>query len=259
MLTPWDDHEFVLLSNTISQKANNSERKTYTHADGQTTHPFSFTCTLLPPNLTPASWPHLLSMMLCSCCVSQPPSGLRIIAHKIPLAQNHLSVSHHLLLCGFFFHSLTLDREEWKESRKWEYVIVRLLLIRCVKFLGRSLIFEVRISNFFFLLSCFFFVHDYLTNCHQQEPTPTNHKPTSVGALAFMYPLKSSQNFKHHTITETICSWQKHASAKAWGKSQSPAVKQSHILTPGIKTKTYISVFFKTSILSLHLIPFLCT
>lgn len=34
-----------------------------------------------------------------------------------------------------------------------------------------------------------------------------------------IYPLKSSQNSKHHTITETICSWQNHACARAWGKS----------------------------------------
>jgi hypothetical protein len=56
-------------------------------------------------------------------------------------------------------------------------------------------------------------------------------------------PLKSSQNFKHHTITETICSWQSYALSRAWDKSQLVAMvspKQPYIPTPGIKTKTFL-------------------
>jgi hypothetical protein len=85
-------------------------------------------------------------------------------------------------------------------------IIVR-LLPRGVEFLGASLIFNVRISNFFLL---FPFAQDYLTNCNQQQSTAMNQQPTlPLGTLAFIYPLKSSQNSRCHTITETILSWQK--------------------------------------------------
>ena len=55
------------------------------------------------------------------------------------------------------------------------------------------------------------------------------------------YSLKSPQNSKCHTITETICSWQSSASARARGKSPitaSDSLNQPHSPTPGIKTKT---------------------
>jgi hypothetical protein len=61
---------------------------------------------------------------------------------------------------------------------------------------------------------------------NQQLPT------TVLGTLTFMYPLKSSQNSKSHTIAEIVCSWQKHASARAQGKQLSAAadsLKQSPI------------------------------
>ena len=77
-----------------------------------------------------------------------------------------------------------------------------------------------------------------------------------LGDLAFIYTLKSLQNSKHHTITETICSWQNHTSARARGKSSS-APWSSLLSQPGIKTKTHsynISVFFKeTKILTTDL------
>ena len=60
-------------------------------------------------------------------------------------------------------------------------------------------------------------------------------------------PSKRSQNSKFHTIEETISSWQHHASARAWGKSQSAAVdspKQPRIPIPGIQTKKRILITF---------------
>jgi len=62
---------------------------------------------------------------------------------------------------------------------------------------------------------------------------------------------RSQRGFsKCHAISEIICSWQNHTSARAWGKSRSAAVdsqKQPHIPTPGIKMKSCsynISVVF---------------
>ena len=84
------------------------------------------------------------------------------------------------------------------------------LLVRGTEFCEASLIFAIRISNFFF-------VHTYLTNPDQQAPTATNQQPTthpdSLGALALIHPLKDPQNPQCHIITETICCWQNHASA----------------------------------------------
>ena len=57
-------------------------------------------------------------------------------------------------------------------------------------------------------------------------------------ALVFIYPLKSPQNYKHQTITETICSWQNDIPARAQDKSQSAAedsLKQPHIPHLGLK------------------------
>ena len=62
-----------------------------------------------------------------------------------------------------------------------------------------------------------------------------------------MYILSNNpQNFKHHTITETICSWQNHAPARARAKSSSAAMdnmKQAHIPHLGLKWK-YILIIF---------------
>jgi hypothetical protein len=119
------------------------------------------------------------------------------------------------------------------------------LIPRGVEFLGASLIFAVRVSNFFFSS-----LHTWLDKPQQTAPN-SNHLPTgqpaaapSMGkgvALAFVYPLKSPLNFKCHTLTEIICSWQNHALARAQGKSQSPAVKQPISPYLGLKQKhTYI-------------------
>ena len=123
-----------------------------------------------------------------------------------------------------------------------------LLLIRGLKFLGANLIFAVKMSNLYLLNK------PQSTATNQQEPTTTNYKhplPKPSWVLAFICPLKSPKNSKRQTITETIYSWQNHASARAGGKSQSAAVdslKQPRIPTPGIKMKTHsynISVFLK--------------
>lgn len=94
------------------------------------------------------------------------------------------------------------ERDPWVKSMVGKGVMLSLdyfLLIRDIKFVEASLIFAVRISNFFF-------VHDYLINCHQQQPTKTQHFSR---ALAFIYSLRSSQDSKRHTTAETICTWQK--------------------------------------------------
>jgi hypothetical protein len=55
-----------------------------------------------------------------------------------------------------------------------------------------------------------------------QQATSGNKQPPltpPLGALTFMYPLKSSQNSKHDTITGIILGWQNHASVRAGGKS----------------------------------------
>ena len=118
----------------------------------------------------------------------------------------------------YSFNPLKLDRtEKGIEGKGTTLTLDLFLLIRAVESVGESLIFAFRISSFFFC--CSFFAHDYLTNSDQQQPT-NNQEPTlSLRALAFIHPLKSSQNSKCHTITETICSWQNHAPARAQGKS----------------------------------------
>lgn len=85
------------------------------------------------------------------------------------------------------------------------------------------------------------------TSLNGQQLTPP------LGALTFMYPLKSSQNSKHHTFTEITLGWQNHASSRAWGKSWSAAADRLSY-PHGIKTNKHaykISVFKETKILKL--------
>lgn len=60
---------------------------------------------------------------------------------------------------------------------------------------------------------CFFFDHGYkqISTKFPKGPTTT----PSLGVLAFMYHLKSSQNSKYHTTAEIICRWENHAFARA--------------------------------------------
>lgn len=50
-------------------------------------------------------------------------------------------------------------------------------------------------------------------------------------------------NPKHHTISDTVCSWQNRASGGARHKSQSAAAKQPHFPTPGLK-QNHIRIIF---------------
>lgn len=88
------------------------------------------------------------------------------------------------------------------------------LLIRAMELLADSLVFGIRISNFFFLL--------YVWLLNKLLPTATNQKPTnhptSQGSNIYIW-IKSPQNLKHHTITETFCSCQNHSSIGAHDKS----------------------------------------
>jgi hypothetical protein len=57
-------------------------------------------------------------------------------------------------------------------------------------------------------------------NSSKKQQTTTNQQPTMpLRALAFICPLKGSQNCKYHTITETTYSWQNHEPDRAQGKS----------------------------------------
>jgi hypothetical protein len=92
-----------------------------------------------------------------------------------------------------FFHSfnpLTLDRREKQKDRGKRGVALSLdyfLLIRSGQFLGASLVFEVRLYNFFLFLLC-------PQLLYKLQPTVTNSPiaarlPPRV--LVFIYPLKS--------------------------------------------------------------------
>ena len=71
-------------------------------------------------------------------------------------------------------------------------------------------------SNFFPFVSSL----TMATNKPQLISLKDQQPPTLLlGALVFIYPLKSSQNFKCHAIIETILSWQNHISPTAQGKS----------------------------------------
>ena len=100
----------------------------------------------------------------------------------------------------------------------------------------------------------------YLTNCDQQKSIINQEPITSLGALAFIYPLKSPQLAKsglRQSMRQIIVSCCEQPEAAPYS-------------IPGIKMKTYscdISVFFKeTKIpkLSLHscqtgLLPMTCS
>lgn len=66
--------------------------------------------------------------------------------------------------------------------------------------------------------------------------------------LTVIYPFKSPQNSKHHTLVETTGSWQNHTPHKSMRAAPYPI--------PEIKTKPYscnISVFKETKILTTKL------
>lgn len=77
------------------------------------------------------------------------------------------------------------------------------LLTRGIEPPGVSLIFAVRISNFFL----------HVSSCEGDQQQST----------AQPAPLKSPQDSMHGTVAETVCRWQSHGPAKAGGKSLSAA------------------------------------
>ena len=104
----------------------------------------------------------------------------------------------------------------------------------------------------------FLLVSSLSSTTNKLKPNPLKDQQPSTPCLealalmvSFIGPLKPSQNFKHHTITKTICSWQKHASARSRGTSPTAALttRSSPTSIPlGVKTKTYsynLSVFLK--------------
>jgi hypothetical protein len=115
-----------------------------------------------------------------------------------------------------------------------------ILLIRSIKFLGASLIFTIRTSNFFFLF--LFLLSAQLLN--KQGPTTTNQQLTlPLGDLALIYLLKKQQqniqNSKHHAIEKFAASkimplLEHKANHSCWGQSE-----EAPYPTPGIKTKSW--------------------
>jgi hypothetical protein len=146
--------------------------------------------------------------------------------------------------CGFFFlpsfstpffypfKRLTVDKTGKGATLSVDYF----LLAKNIKFLEASLIFAIRISNFFLFLLC-----TELLNKLQL----INNNPASQGLSIHIPSLEYiPQNSKRHTLTETICSWQNHS--RAHGKSESAAVdnlKQPHIPHLGLKQKDILIIF----------------
>ena len=60
----------------------------------------------------------------------------------------------------------------------------------------------------------FFFVHDNLQTVTILLKWPANTYPTSPGPSIYL-PFEKFPESKYHTVIETICSWQNHASARA--------------------------------------------
>ena len=89
----------------------------------------------------------------------------------------------------------------------------------------------------------FFLISSVSTTTNKPKPNLLkDYQPqTNLSGHQHLY----TQNAKCHTITETICSWQNHASARVPGKSCTAAVdtaKQFHIPRLGLKLK-HIPIF----------------
>lgn len=160
------------------------------------------------------------------------------------------------LLVGSFFHSsplfffhpfnpLTLKRKKHRQERNgaWGGAVLSLeyvLHIRGTEFLGPSLIFSIRISNFSFILFLLYAqLWPTLTKTNYQ---PTNNPPYLWGP----YRLETLwKGFKTHTITETV--FIGHTPARARGQVLLPAVKQPVSPHLGLRQKHSLnnSVFLK--------------
>jgi hypothetical protein len=142
----------------------------------------------------------------CSICVPSAHGGRKRVLDPLELELGWLWVVFYYFVGSSFFHPsppfshpfnpLTLDREKRGQKGKGAMSFLNyLLLIKgALSSLGQvwTLLSE-------YLISYFFFVHDYLT---------TNNSP--IRALAFIYLLKSPQISKWHTICRNY-SWQKYS------------------------------------------------
>ena len=100
---------------------------------------------------------------------------------------------------------------------------------------------EIPESNFFLLV--FSSTTNKPQQTHPRPQTMNNHSTSLLGLIAFIYPLESSQNPKPQEITETICSWQKPVSARAFFKSQSAAPQRTYTPHLGSKPKHSLVIF----------------
>jgi hypothetical protein len=126
-------------------------------------------------------------------------------------------------LSGYFMGSyvyhpsppLSLERTRGRGKREASISLDYFLLVR-----GIPWWFWLLPSGYPISFSCLS-TWDHLTN-HNNSANPSTGQPAapSSGILAFIHPLKSPQNSKHHTLAKTICCWKNHTSAGARGKSQ---------------------------------------
>lgn len=101
------------------------------------------------------------------------------------------------------------------------------------------------------------FVHDYLINRDQQQPTIQQQPTPRPGALASMNPLKSLQNPKHHTITETICSWQSQSPHLGLEQKHSPIIflcflKKPRLIITALPDVPDVPSFSRVTVCSIH-------
>ena len=102
-----------------------------------------------------------------------------------------------------------------------------------------------------YLISSLSFVHNYLANHDQQQPSnnqPINNPSRLLEALACIYSLRSPLNSNCHSIQETICHWQNLPLLRQIlvnCSGQSEAATQSYTCDQNEAHSHNISVFFK--------------
>ena len=126
------------------------------------------------------------------------------------------------LVPAFFFHSfpplsypfnsLMLNQRDRRIEGERGNIIVSLLSADQ----GSSSLGQIWSSSVY-LISSYIQLLNKLTKSNQQQPI-THQQPT-LGSPNIIYPLKCSQNCECPTTAETICNWQNHALARAWGES----------------------------------------
>lgn len=131
------------------------------------------------------------------------------------------------------------------------------LLIRYVKFLGASLIFTIRTSNFFFLLFLLCIqllnIPQPTANTHNQTTHHSQQQPIYGGSSIYKHA-EQSQCSKCHTIAETLCRWQN--LHKANRGQLLGTIAPCFTLGVKMKIQSYnISVFLKKPKFSLNFPP----